>query len=179
MELTVVDFKGRSAAALAFGALHERAGDAHWKREVALLEHHRNNRIALFGMVAGHYVSADEEDHLSKKGAVVGGLIGAALGVALGPPAVAAGFVAGGAIGAEFASPDEVEKQPGALVERLRAEVPQGHSAIVMLAEPDHVEQMLAVLAPLDADVRRETLSNEELGAIDEALRYAPVTGLS
>ena len=174
MELAVIRFKGRAAAESAFGAMRERAGDAPWTHEVALLERHHNDRIALYGTVAGHYVSADEEHHVSQKGAAVGGIVGGLLGMALGPPAFAAGIVTGGAVGAEFASPDEVEAEPGALVEDLRAVVPKGSSAIVLIAEPAHVDDMLAALGETDGDAIRRALSDSELSAIEGSLRDTP-----
>ena len=151
--------------------MRERADDADWTHEVALLEHHHNDRITLHGTVAGRYVSADEEDHVSQKGAAVGGIIGGLLGMPLGPPGFAAGLVAGGVLGAEVASPDETEPEPGLLVEDLRGAVPKGSSAIVLIAESGHVDDMLATLDEAGADTVRRTLSETELSAIEEAVR--------
>lgn len=174
MELAVARFKGPSSAELAFGEARDRAGDAAWTHEVALLEHHHNGRIALFGTVVGHYISADEEDHVSQKGAVVGGIIGALLGAPLGPPGFAAGLVAGGVLGAEAGNPDEIEPEPGVLVGDLRDVVPEGSSAIVLIAESGDVDGMLSALGDPGADTVRRTLSDAELAAIEEELRSAP-----
>ena len=174
MELAVARFNGRTAAEKAFGAMHARAGDAPWTRDVALLDHHHNGHMTLLGTVAGHYVSADETDHLSQKGAAFGGIIGAVLGVPLGPPAMAAGFVAGGVAGAEFAKPDETEAEPEALMNDLRSTVPKNSSAIVMIAPTDHVDAMLAALGDPEADVVRRTLSDGQMAEIEEALHDTP-----
>ena len=174
MELAVVRCKGPSSAELAFGEARDRAGDEAWTHEVALLEHHHNGRIALFGTVVGHYISADEEHHASQKGAALGGIIGALLGAPLGPPGFAAGLVAGGVLGAEVGNPDETEPEPGVLVGDLRDVVPEGSSAIVLIAESSHVDAMLSALGDAGADTVRRTLSDAELAAIEQELSSSP-----
>ena len=174
MELAVVCFNGRAAAEQAFGAMHGRVGDAAWTHEVALLEHHHNDRIALYGTVAGQYVSADEQDHVSQKGAMIGGIVGGLLGIPLGPPAFAAGVVTGGVLGDEQGRPDEIDPEPGPLVDDLRAAVPKGSSAIVLIAEPADVNDMLAALGEADGDIVRRPLSDTELATIEKALSDAP-----
>lgn len=175
LELALVRFKGRTAAESAFGTLRERAGDAPWTHEAALIEHHHNDRIALHGTVAGHYVSVDEEDHLSQPGGAAGALTGGLIGIVFfgGPVGLAPGLVVGGAVGSQVARPDEVEDEPEALVEDLRTAVPKGSSAIVLVAEPAHVDDMLALLVE-GADVVRRALSEEEVAALQTALRDAP-----
>lgn len=174
MELAVVRFEGLGGAESAYGAVHKRVGDAPWTQEVAFLEHHHHDRISLLGTVAGHFVSADETDHLSQAGAAVGGVVGGLLGIALGPAGMAAGFASGGALGAELGASDETEAEPGALMETLHAAVPKGSSAIVLLAEPADVDDMLAALGDAGATVARRTLSDAELAAIEESLRDTP-----
>jgi uncharacterized membrane protein len=174
MELAVVRFEGLGGAESEYGTVHKRVGDAPWTQEVAFLEHHHKDRISLLGTVAGHYVSADETDHLSEAGAVVGGLVGALLWVALGPAGMAAGFASGGTLGAELGTADETEAEPVALMDALHSAVPKGSSAIVLLGEPSHVDDMLAALGEAGDAVVRRTLSDAELAAIEEALRDSP-----
>ncbi len=173
-ELAIVRFKGRETAEYAYGRMRERAGDAPWTHEVALLEHHHNDHIELFGTVAGHYVTADETDHISQKGAAVGGIIGALLGVPLGPPAFAAGLVAGGTVGALVWKPSDSAPEPHALVDRLRDAVPKGSSAIVLLAAAAHVDDMLTAIGDEDGETARTVLTQAELDSIEQAVRDAP-----
>jgi uncharacterized membrane protein len=174
MELAIVRFDGPSAAESAFGAMRRRAGDAPWTREVAFLEHHHNDRITLLGTVAGHYVSADETDHVSQAGAAVGGIVGALLGIPLGPPTIAAGFITGAAVGAELGAPEEVEAEPRPVMDHLRATVPKGFSGIVLIAEGSDVDDMVAALGEAGAGVVRRLLSDADVARIAEALRDTP-----
>lgn len=174
MELAVVRFEGLGAAESTYGTVHKRVGDAPWTREVAFLERHHNDRLTLLGTVAGHFVSADETDHVSESGAAVGGVVGALVMLPLGPVGWAAGFVSGGVIGDELGSPDETEAEPGALMETLHATLPKGSSALVLLGEPTHVDDMLTALGETGADVVRRTLSEAEVASIEEALRDTP-----
>lgn len=176
LELAIVTYHGDSAAESAFGTLRERAPGAPWTHEAALVQHHHNDRIALHGTVAGRYVSVDEEDHLSQPGAARGAIAGGAIGLLLlgGPAGLAPGLVIGGIVGAEAAHPDEVEAEPGPLVDDLRAAVPKGCSAIVLLAAPDHVDEMLALLAERSGDVVRRPLGDREMARFEAALAETP-----
>ena len=72
LELAVVTYPGQSGAESTFGTLRERAGDVPWTHEVALVEHHHNDRIVVHGTVAGRFVSVSEDDHFSQPGAAKG-----------------------------------------------------------------------------------------------------------
>lgn len=174
VELAVVVFGHDDGADSAFGAARGRHPNAAWAREVALLVHHRNDRITLNGTVLGHYVSVDEQDHVSQPGVAVGGIVGGLLALALGPPATAAGIVAGGALGAKLGTADEVEAAPDLLMEDLRAAVPKGSSAIVLIAEVARGDEMLAALGDVRGSVARRALAVDELAAIEEAIRSTP-----
>lgn len=176
LDLALVRFQGQTAAESAFGTMRDRAGrDDPWTHEVALVERHHNGRIALRGTFAGHYVDVNEEDHLSQPGAAAGALTGGLLGVAfIGPFGLAPGLVLGGAVGAEVATPDEVEAEPEALVEELRAAVPKGASAIVLLAEPSHVDAMLEALGERGEEVVRRRVDGDELRALVASVGDAP-----
>ena len=174
MQFAVVSFPHDDGADSAFAAARGREPDAAWTREAALLTHHHNDRITLNGTVLGRYVSADEQDHISQPGAAVGGIVGGLLGLALGPPASAVGIVVGGALGAKVGSADETEAEPDVLMADLRAAVPKGASAIVLIAEAAHVDAMLAALPGGGGTVSRRDLAPDELGKITEAVRSAP-----
>ncbi len=177
LDLALVRFSGQTAASAAFGTMRDRVGpDAPWTHEVALVEHHHNGRIALRGTFAGHYVDVDEEDHVSQPGAAAGALTGGLIGLVFlgGPVGMAPGIVVGAAVGAERGKATEVEAEPEALVEELRAAVPKGSSAIVLLAESSHVDAMLAAVDGGRAEVVRRTIDGDELEALVASVGETP-----
>ena len=141
------------------------------------MERHHNGRVAVRGTFAGHYVDIDESDHTSEPGTVEGALTGALVGAVfgLGPPGAAFGFVFGGTVGAVVGSPTEVESEPETLVDKLRAAVPKGGSAVVLVAAPQHVDALLAELAGTDGEVTRRPLSAEQTAALENELKGAPI----
>ena len=79
LELAIVRYPGQTPAESAFGTLRERAGDgASWTHEVALVEHHRRDRLVIHGTIGGHFVDVNEMDHLSQPGAAKGAAAGLA-----------------------------------------------------------------------------------------------------
>ncbi len=176
-DLAIVTFHGQPAAASAFGHLRGRAGNAAWTHEAALVEHHRHkDQLVLHGTIAGHYVSVDEADHLSQPGAAKGALVGGLLGIIFlgGPVGLAPGLVLGAAVGGSNGRPDEIEADAGALGEQLRAAVPKGSSAIVVLADSEHTDELVALIGDGDGEVTRRTLSDQELATIESAVAAAP-----
>ena len=176
LDLALITFKGEPAAASAFGTLRDRVGrTAPWTSEVAIVEHYGSGRMSVRGTFAGHYVDVEETDHVSLPGAGEGALTGAVVGVIFGPPGLAAGMVTGGIIGAEAGRPTEVEAEPELLINELRAAVPKDHSAIALLAEPAHVDDMLSALGDSsDATVVRRPLSAEQASALIAAVAADP-----
>jgi uncharacterized membrane protein len=174
LDVAVVSFPAQHGAISAFAASPK---DAAWKQEVAFVERHHNGRVAVRGTFAGHYVDVDESDHTSEPGTVEGALTGALVGAifGLGLPGAAFGFVIGGAVGAVVGKPTEVEAEPETLVDELRAAVPKGGSAVVLLAAPEHVDALLAELAGSDGEVTRRSLSDEQTAALESELKPAPI----
>jgi uncharacterized membrane protein len=171
-ELGVVVFEHEGGADSALGVA--RARGAAWASEAALVEHRRrHDRITLIGTVLGRYVSTDERDHVSQPGAAVGSIVGGILGMPLGPPGAAAGIVIGGAVGAESASADETEAEPQALADDLRAAVPKGSSAVLLIGSAEHVAAMVDDLGASGVPSRR-ALEAEEVEVIEAALAGAP-----
>jgi len=148
--------------------------DAPWLREAAIVAHHRHDRIAVRGSVAGHYVDAsDEQDAVGKK-AVEGALTGAVAGAVFGPAGMAAGMAAGGTLGgvAQSHSGPHVHS---AFFDEVRADVPQKSSAIVLLAAPEHVDQMAAALGDRrHGKLVRRHLTDEEATALADAVSSSP-----
>jgi len=175
LDLTLVDFHGETTASSVFGAMRAHTGsDEPWTHEVAIVEHHHHGHMTVRGTIARHFVDVDEGDRVSQTGAAEGALTGAAVGLLLGPPGIAAGLVLGGITGAEVGQPTDVESEPARLVDDLRAAVAQNHSAIMLLAAPEHVDTMLAALEREDGKVTRRTLSGEEEAALLASLSDSP-----
>ena len=175
LDLALIGFAGETMASSVFGTMRDRVGaDAPWTHEAAVVEHRSNGRMSIRGTFDGHYVDVDESDHLSQAGAARGALTGALIGAVLGPPGWAAGFALGGTIGSQIARPTETETEPEGLVEELRDAVPRGHSAIALLAAPEHVDAMLAALHEKHESVLRRTLTVGEAAAILASVSSAP-----
>jgi uncharacterized membrane protein len=176
LDLALVSFKGEPAAASAFGTMRDRVGrTAPWTSEVAIVEHYHSGRMSVRGTFDGHYVDVEETDHVSVPGAGEGALTGAVVGVIFGPPGFAAGMVLGGLIGAEAGKPTEVEAEPELLVNELRDAVPRDHSAIALLAEPAHVDDMLSALGDSSGGtVVRRPLSAEQASALIASVAADP-----
>jgi uncharacterized membrane protein len=173
-DLAVVRYGHVNAAGEAFAAARDRSGaHAAWVREVGLIEHHPNGHLILRGTFAGHYVDVDEALHVSERGAAEGAVGGALIGVLGGPPGFAVGIALGLAIGSQFGKRSEVDAEPSALAEQLRADLPTG-SGIVIIAPAGDVDEMLTALGDRGGDVIRETLTDEQVAALDASLSGTP-----
>ena len=177
LDFAVARYDGDTTAVKKYSAAREHAGkDAEWVREVGFVEHRHSGRMALRGTFAGHYVDVDESDHLSQKGAGEGAVTGGVIGVLGGPPGIALGLLLGGIIGGEAGRPDETEAEPEALVEQLRAAVPESSSAVVLIAAASDVDEMIAALGDGAKQVDRGTLTAAEEAELEASLSAAPPT---
>jgi uncharacterized membrane protein len=176
LDLALIGFKGEDTAASVFGMLRDRVGRATpWTSEVAIVEHLGHDRMSVRGTFGSRYVDVEETDHVSGPGAAEGALTGAVVGVIFGPPGLAAGLVLGGIIGAEAGKPTELEPEPKLLVDELRTAVPRGHSAIALLADPAHVDDMLSALGESgQVVVVRRTLTAEQASALIASIAADP-----
>ena len=127
----------------AYADVLDEVGDAPWVHEIAFVEHHRHDRVVVRGTFAGRYVDIDDEGDVIGKRTAEGALTGAIVGALFGPPGFAAGLVGGGAIGG-LAEASHVPELHGTFFDEIRADVPEGSSAIVLLAAPEHVGAMVA-----------------------------------
>jgi uncharacterized membrane protein len=177
LDLALIRFPGETKAASLFATMRASEGShpAPWTHEVALVEHHRNGRLSIRGTFVTHYVDVDEADHVSESGALEGALTGALVGAIFGPPGFAAGLVLGGTVGAEAGRPTEVEAAPKPLVDALRSSVPNGASAIVLLAAALHVDAMLSALGDADGALFRRTLTAEQASALMAMVNRVPM----
>jgi uncharacterized membrane protein len=126
------------------------------------------------GTFVGHYVDVDESDDASETGGREGAATGGLLGVLLGPPGIAVGLLLGAIVGAEVGNPKEPESEPEALTARLRDEIPRSSSAIVIIAAPAVVDEMIEALGDDAKDLSRRTLAGDEAAALEASLSAAP-----
>jgi uncharacterized membrane protein len=175
LDLAVAHFDGEGTAVERYAAAKERSRrDAPWTHEVGFVEHHRNGRLVLRGTFAGHYLDVDESDHVSQKGAGEGALAGGLVGALLGPPGIALGLALGGVIGSQAGNPTEIEAEPEALTDQLRAAVPRSSSAVVLFATATDVDEMLAALGEGARGVVRRTLAADQAAELEASLSRTP-----
>ena len=161
------------AYADAHSAIREAHGDAPWTQEVAFVEHHRHDRVIVRGAVAGHYVDVDERGDVIGERTVGGALTGAAVGLLFGPAGLAAGLVGGATLGGLETSANAPALHD-AFIDEVRADVPQGSSAIILLAASDHVDAMVKSLEGSGGEVSRHPLSEEAAEALASAVANDP-----
>lgn len=170
LELAVVRFRGVRAAYEAFAdARNEVGSDVPWVHKVGFVEHHENGKLLLRGVFAGHYVEVDETAHMSDKGAAEGATAGGLVGLLGGPPGLAVGLVLGAIVGSQLAEPTETDPEPQVLVDQLREALPRSSSALVMVAPPSDVDEMLTAVG-----VTRRVLTPGQVAALEASLSQAP-----
>jgi len=171
----VAQFDGEGTAVRRYAVARAGPGaDPQWKQKVGFVEHHRNGRLLLRGTFAGHYLDVDESDRVSQKGAGEGAVAGGLVGVLLGPAGIAVGLTLGAIVGSQAGKASDVEAEPGALAEQLRAAVPRSSSAIVLISDPPDVDEMVAALDAGAQDITRQTLTAEQQAALEASLSGAP-----
>lgn len=173
LDFALMVFHHPEGAEQAYSRAPDSVGGVVWAREIAFVEHHRRNRIVVRGTFAGRYVDADDEQefigHRTAEGVVAGG----AIGVFFGPLGLAVGLVGGGVAGGvseERASP----QLRSAFFDAIRQDVPEGSSALVMLAAPAHVDAMAAALEGHDGRLQRHHVSAEDARALEAAVADDP-----
>ena len=144
-----------------------------WAEEIAFVEHHRRDRIVVRGTFAGHYVDADDEQEFVGRKTVEGALAGGVAGLLLGPPGVAVGLTAGGMAGG-VANEDSAPRLRSALYDLARGEVPEGSSAVILLAAPEHIDAMVAALEGHGSRLVRHRLAPEVTQALQAAVADSP-----
>jgi uncharacterized membrane protein len=175
LDLAVVTFAHIEGAEHAYADVLDAAGQAPWTREIAFVEHHGHDRIVVRGTFAGHYVDIDDEGDVIGRKTAEGALTGALVGVVFaGPVGLAAGMVSGGAIGGVAEANTAIPELRGAFFDEVRADVPEGSSAVILLAAPEHVDAMVAAFAEKDGRLMRHHLTTEQAGALEAAVADSP-----
>ena len=177
LDFAVAQFDGDRTAVERYADAKNRTGeDARWTRQVGIVEHRHNGRLALRGTFAGHYLDVDESDQVSQRGAGEGAVAGGLLGVLIGPPGIAVGLLLGMLIGAERGPASDVEAEPQALAEELRAAVPRSSSALVLIADAPDVDEMLAALGDTAERITRQALTTDQAAELEASLSTTPRT---
>jgi uncharacterized membrane protein len=174
LDLAAIVFDGWHGAEVAYAEARERAGDQPWVNEVAIVQHHHTHRVTVRGTFAGRYVDVGDRGDVVGPDPVLGAVTGALIGAAFGPPGFAAGLVGGGMLGGFIESVETAPRQEGDLFEEIRRDVPPQSSAVMLLAEPSHVDAMIEAFDGLGGRVTRRSLSDEQADALLAAPRYAP-----
>ena len=175
LEFALAVFDGESTASMRFADARDRsAPGARWAQEIGLVEHHHNGRLVLRGTFAGHYLDVDESDHVSQTGAAGGAVAGGLIGALAGPPGIAVGLVVGGIAGSQLGATTDAEDEPRLLAERLQETVPNGSSAIVLIAAPEEIDEMLRAIGDGASGQFRDKLGAEQVSALQAALATAP-----
>lgn len=173
LDLGLMVFEHTGGAEQAYSRAPREVAGVAWANEIAFVEHHRRDRIVVRGTFAGRYVDADDEEEFVGKKMVEGAAAGGAAGALFGPTGFAAGLVAGGMAGGvetEHSGP----RLRSALFDEVRREVPQGSSAVILLATPQHIDAMISALEGQHGRLVRHRLSPEAAQALRAAVADSP-----
>jgi uncharacterized membrane protein len=165
-EIGFVSFDDTDVAVRVLDGLRAR-GAGHLVNEVAALEHHRSGRFSVHSYAAGPTVG----EHMAV-GAAVGGLVG----MLIGPFGVVLGAAGGTAVGASFGGrhPREIGLDDE-FIATLKASLPPGTSAVIVMGEPETVDQLVHEISSSDVVTRdefRHPLTEEQSRTIRGALEH-------
>jgi uncharacterized membrane protein len=173
LDFALMEFEHTEGAEQAYSRAPRSVDGIAWADHVAFVEHHRRNRIVVRGTFAGRYVDADDEEEFVGKKTAEGAIAGGAIGLFAGPLGLAVGLVGGGLVGGvaqERSSPH----LRSAFFDELRREVPEGSSAVIMMASPDHVDAMASALEGRRGRLVRHHLTAEEANVLADAVSGDP-----
>lgn len=173
LDLALMVYPHVEGAEHAYSDVRDRSVGRHWLEEVAFVEHHGHDRIVVRGVVAGHYVDADDRGDVIGSRAVEGALTGGAVGLVFGPPGVAVGLTAGAVAGGVSES-DAAPHLHSSFFDEVRAGVPVGSSALALLAAPEHVDEMVEACAGTGGELARHHLTDEQAQALIAAVADDP-----
>lgn len=172
-DFAFVVFEHTGGAEQAYSRAPRSVDGVAWADQIAFVEHHRRNRIVVRGVFAGRYVDADDESEFIGGKTAEGVVVGGAVGLLFGPAGLAVGLVAGGLAGGvaqERGSPH----LRSAFFDEVRREVPEGSSAVIMMASPDHIDAMVSALEGHGGRLVRHHLSADDAKALTDAVAGDP-----
>jgi uncharacterized membrane protein len=171
LKLGVVIYSGADRAGevlTGFQELHPM--DYEWSGNIGVIERHKTGRISIYGAL-GSDESWGEEGAKPLLGLSAGGMTGMLLGSIAGPAGMAAGGALGLALGGIFGSADEESDQP--VYDIIRAKLGKDSSALILLADQGHVDNLLAATGKDAREVYQQNVREELRGRLDEAVREA------
>jgi uncharacterized membrane protein len=173
LDFALMVFEHTGGAEHAYADAVSQAFGEPWAQDIAFAEHHRRDRIVVRGTFAGHYVDADDEADFIGRKTAEGAVAGAAAGLLFGPAGLAVGMVAGGMAGG-VANEHSGPRLRSALVDELRNEVPEGSSAVILMAGPEEVDAMASALQRHGGRLVRHHLTPEGAQALTSAVAGSP-----
>jgi uncharacterized membrane protein len=180
LDLALLVFHHIEGAERAYAAMLETSGPQPWIHEVSFVEHHRHDRIVVRGTFAGRYVDVDGRGDVIGKRTAEGALTGAMVGFIFGPAGLAVGLVAGGTVGG-LSESEHAPHLHDTFLDEIRAEVPVKSSALLLLAGPEHVDEMIAALDGHGGRLVRHHLTPDAARGLEAAVagdpRATPWTG--
>ncbi len=173
LDFALMVFEHTEGAEQAYSRAPASVGGVAWAQQIAFVEHHRRNRIIVRGTFAGRYVDADDEQEFIGKKTAEGAVAGGAVGLLFGPAGLAVGLVGGGIAGG-VAQERHSPHLRSAFFDEVRREVPEGSSAVIMMASPDLVDAMVSALDGHHGRLVRHRLSAEHAKALELAVAGDP-----
>jgi uncharacterized membrane protein len=173
LDFAFMVFEHTGGAEEAYSRAPRSVAGVSWADRVAFVEHHRRNRIIVRGTFAGRYVDADDESEFIGKKTAEGAIAGGAIGLFAGPLGLAVGLVGGGLAGG-VAQERNSPHLRSAFFDEVRREVPEGSSAVIMMAAPSLVDAMVTALEPRGGRLARHHLSVEDAKALEDAVAGDP-----
>jgi len=172
-DIAFVVFEHTERAEQAYSRAPRSVDGVAWADQIAFVEHHRRNRIVVRGTFAGRYVDADDEQEFIGAKTAEGAVAGGAVGLLFGPAGLAVGLVGGGLAGG-VAQERHSPRLRSAFFDEVRREVPEGSSAVMMMAAPNQVDAMLTALEGQGGRVVRHHMSAEDANALEQAVAGDP-----
>lgn len=173
LHVGLATFSGIGGAERAFADARDWDPAADWIDDAALVEVHRDARIVLRGTIAGHYVDVDDQGDVIGPDTGRGAVVGAVLGLLLGPSAFAVGLVGGASVGGAVEARRHAEPA-GPVFSAIRAHVPAGSSAVVVVSSAARVGAMAQALESVAESFDDHALSPAAEAELRSALANAP-----
>ena len=163
-EVGVLTFNNVDAADRVVGGLRKR-GATHIVNDVAVLEHHGSGRFS----VHTYSTETTRGEHVG-----TGAAVGALAGMLLGPLGLFVGLVGGGAVGAAMGGPSAHDLGlSDDFVARLKESLPPDSSAVILLGEPERVDELVGEVRATDmvtANEFRHPMTEAQAQAIRTAI---------
>jgi uncharacterized membrane protein len=164
LELVVLRFAEPEGASNALLALRSepqiRRG---WLEEAAVVRRHGSGRVSIRGTYAGYDSGGIGEADATKAGIAVGAIGGGLIGLLGGPLGILIGAIGGGSLGGLFGRTRGRDPSEWAVFEKIKTQLPKGASALMLLAETQTVDDVIASFAIAGAELTRQPLAWEEV----------------